>query len=73
MQYVELKLNDEDILINLEHVSSVSRAKFRDGKDATLLVIGKEHYLVSSTYDEIKDKIMQSQGPIYQSPAIKRL
>lgn len=73
MHYVELKFNDEDILINMERVSSVSRAKFRDGKDATLLVIGKEHYLVSSTYDEIKDKIMQLQGPIYQSPAIKKL
>lgn len=73
MHYVELKFNDEDVLINLERVSSVSRAKFRDGTDATMLVIGKEHYLVSSTYDEIKDKIMQIQGPIYQSPAIKRL
>lgn len=73
MHYVELKFNDKDILINLERVSSVSKAKFRDDKDATLLVIGKEHYLVSSTYEEIKDKIMQLQGPIYQSPAIKKL
>ena len=72
MHYVELKLSDEDILINLERVSSVSRAKFRDGKDATLLMIGKEHYLVSSTYEEIKDKIMRLQGPICQSPAIKK-
>ena len=73
MHYIELKFNDEDILINLERVSSVSRAKFRGDKDATLLVVGKEHYFVSNTYEEIKDKIMQLQGPIYQSPTIKKL
>ena len=73
MHYIELKFNDEDILINLGRVSSVSRAKFRGDKDATLLVVGKEHYFVSNTYEEIKDKIMQLQGPIYQSPTIKKL
>ena len=73
MLFVELKFKNEKILVNLERVSSVSAAKFRDGSDATMLVIGKEQYLVSNSYEDIRDKIMQQQGSLYQSPAIRKL
>lgn len=73
MLFLELKFNDEKILVNLDKVSSVSAAKFRDGKDATMLVVGKEHVFVSNTYEDVRDRIMQQQGSLYQSPAIKKL
>lgn len=70
MHFIELESCGQKVLINMKNVSSISAAKDRNGKDVTLLVAYKEHYIVSNTYDEIKDMVLKSQG-VYTSPVRK--
>lgn len=73
MMFIELKLANEKILINLEKAQSVMPTKQIDGTPATLLIVGEQQYIVSNSYDDIKDHIMKYQGGIYQSQAIRRM